>query len=205
MHKRGFTLIELLTVIAIIGLLATIIIVSLSGAKGKSRDARRQADLKSIQLALSLYYTDNGVYPVNIYGTGASAPTSGLAPTYLPVVPIDPNAPSGTTCANSSGTYCYKYAPYSPGDGTTACTAAGCPTAVSCTNSQSVYPVTYHLGAALENPSDAIQDVDADTGSTYLYTGYKKCSGFLVPFQGNATNCSGSSGASPDACYDQAP
>ena len=52
----GFTLIELLVVIAIIGLLATIVMVSLNTARGKARDARRMGDIKQMMLALEMYY-----------------------------------------------------------------------------------------------------------------------------------------------------
>src|SRR3989338_154994 len=166
MHKgaRGFTLIELLVVIAIIGLLMTIIMVSLGSAKAKSRDARRQADIKNIQLALAVYYNENGMYPKNIYST------SGVAPP----------PPGGT-----------------PGRG------------VSETNAPPP-PLSYHLGAAMEDTSGSwtTQDIDADTGGTYVYTGYAKCSLSVtgdIAFNGNATACSGSTAANPDACYDVAP
>jgi type II secretion system protein G len=192
MHKRGFTLIELLVVIAIIGILASIVMVSLSGAKAKARDARRQADIKSIQLALSLYYNDNGMYPKNIYSTSGSAPSSGLAPTYLPTVPKDPNA-SGS-CANSGNPGCYKYAAYG---------SAG-----ACNPSNGTQPVSYHLGAAVEDKAGSITSNDADAPNTGgVFTGYSVCSGVTggTAFDGNSTNCGGSSAATPDPCYDVTP
>ena len=64
-QKKGFTLIELLVVIAIIGLLASIVLVSLNSARGKARDARRKADLHQIQIALEMYYDSYGHYPLN--------------------------------------------------------------------------------------------------------------------------------------------
>ena len=61
--SKGFTLIELLVVIAIIGILASMVIVSLTGARVKSRDGKRLAELKEMQKALELYYSNNGYYP----------------------------------------------------------------------------------------------------------------------------------------------
>jgi prepilin-type N-terminal cleavage/methylation domain-containing protein len=67
-HKRGFTLIELLVVISIIGLLATIVLVSLGSARGKARDVRRLSDMRQIQMALEMYYgANNNQYPVSDY------------------------------------------------------------------------------------------------------------------------------------------
>ncbi|PIZ56329.1 MAG: prepilin-type cleavage/methylation domain-containing protein, partial [Candidatus Tagabacteria bacterium CG_4_10_14_0_2_um_filter_40_13] len=54
--KKGFTLIELLVVIAIIGILASVVLASLNSARKKSRDARRVADIKQIQLALEMFF-----------------------------------------------------------------------------------------------------------------------------------------------------
>lgn len=63
--KSGFTLIELLVVIAIIGILASVILGSLSTARSKARDARRREHLHSIQTAMELYFSEYGNYCVN--------------------------------------------------------------------------------------------------------------------------------------------
>jgi prepilin-type N-terminal cleavage/methylation domain-containing protein len=54
MKRKGFTLIELLVVIAIIGLLSTLAVVSLNGARSKARDAKRLSDVKAISTAIEL-------------------------------------------------------------------------------------------------------------------------------------------------------
>jgi prepilin-type N-terminal cleavage/methylation domain-containing protein len=64
-NSRGFTLIELLMVIAIIGLLSSIIMASLNDARKRALDARRLMDMRSIQTALELYKTTYGTYPPN--------------------------------------------------------------------------------------------------------------------------------------------
>lgn len=101
--ERGFTLIELLVVIAIIGLLSSVILASLNGARKKGRDARRSADLKETQLALELYYSNNGSYPVlTVVNTTQSGFATALAALTtegdIPTIPSDPNA----------GFYAYK-------------------------------------------------------------------------------------------------
>jgi len=63
MNKKGFTLIELLVVIAIIGVLSTLAVVALGSARQKANDAKRLSDIKQVQTALELYYTDHNYYP----------------------------------------------------------------------------------------------------------------------------------------------
>lgn len=62
--KKGFTLVELLVVISIIGLISTIAVVSLGGARVKARDAKRAADLRQLVTALTLYQEINGCIPI---------------------------------------------------------------------------------------------------------------------------------------------
>lgn len=106
---RGFTLIELLVVIAIIGILSSVVLASLNRARAKSRDARRIADIKQIAIALELYYDVNLQYPQPSQGWNnwsGHCPNygdndnyiSGLAPTYIPVLPRDPLYDDTTRC-----------------------------------------------------------------------------------------------------------
>jgi prepilin-type N-terminal cleavage/methylation domain-containing protein len=57
--KKGFTLIELLVVIAIIGILSSIGLVALNGAREKARDAKKKNDLTQYRNSLLMYYEDN--------------------------------------------------------------------------------------------------------------------------------------------------
>lgn len=99
---RGFTLIELLMVIAIIGLLASVVLASVSQARMKARDAVRISDIHQIQNALEIYATDNSnLYP-SVGGTTYVYALSGtLSPNYISTLPEDPTR---------TGTSRYRYA-----------------------------------------------------------------------------------------------
>lgn len=98
--QKGFTLIELLVVIAIIGVLSSVVLVSLNTARAKAKDAARVTTIKQVRNALALYYVDRNDYPVmaqNECGGTEGYTTSGndfmsslVSLGYLPSYPIDP-------------------------------------------------------------------------------------------------------------------
>jgi prepilin-type N-terminal cleavage/methylation domain-containing protein len=120
-QSQGFTLIELLIVIAIIGILASVVFVAIDPAQRfqKARDARRQSDVENIAAAIVTYQVDNdGSLPTTItaltagsayvVGTATSGCNTGCTATttqaacvdlaelvtggYIGSVPMDPSA-----------------------------------------------------------------------------------------------------------------
>ena len=144
-------------VIAIIGLLSTIVLVALNTARAKARDARRSGDIHQIMLALEMYYDDYEEYPAS---GGASSPNSGWSNSsdsswdtlqteldgYINL-PADPKNETGGWAGN--GKYNYDY--FSLG--------YGCP--------QQWYMLVYKL----EKPNITSPGVTACDGTNFNYGG----------------------------------
>jgi len=104
MKDKGFTLVELLVVMAILGVLVTLIAGGFRTAQMRGRDAKRKSDLKEIANSLELYLSDHGEYPLSSGGQlmGGPATTGSCAwgsseftdgeTVYFKTMPEDPSS-----------------------------------------------------------------------------------------------------------------
>lgn len=166
---RGFTLLELLVVIAIIGILSTMIASPIQSARAKARDAKKIAEIKSVELALDQYAEANkGSYPEKL---------AELSPNYMPLLP---------SYATYTGSYAapakdqFRYVTYSTSNAASSTAKFG-----------------YHLGVHLEKFSPSL-DTDRDCiaggndgskgldGSNVLTSSYN-VNKFCVFYSGNSS------------------
>jgi len=143
-HQRakGFTLIELLIVIAIMGMMASVLLVSYPSAMKSVRDGQRKRDLASIRAALEQYWDVYGRYPVEQMCTDSSIGCTGcgcvvdnfpngstwdgnsdlwdlVAEEYLPEIPLDP-------INNATYYYLYESSGVNQGFGPNKCKVSTC-------------------------------------------------------------------------------
>lgn len=125
MQRKGFTLVELLVVVGIIGVLASVSIVSLNSVRQKGRDAKRISEVKQMQSGLEAYFTNAGSYPVQgtaaapvtlgavnfdaLCTAGFAASGAGCPNAFMQKVSKDALSGTAVPGANPAGTYDYKY------------------------------------------------------------------------------------------------
>lgn len=97
-HDAGFTLIEIMVVIAIIGILATLIVPKIMGRPDEARNMAAKHDVGTIVQSLKLYRLDIGRYPTAEQGlksliekpTAEPVPQNWKAGGYLESLTKDP-------------------------------------------------------------------------------------------------------------------
>lgn len=153
-ERHGFSLIELLVAISIISIISIVGFSMFSQAQMRGRDAKRKQDLRSIALALELYYRKNNHYPCNSWLFSYPPPsgfwivndstlancgdsTHAFSSSYINTLPIDPTNNATDPYSGSGSNYSYGYWASS-----TTC------------NGKTGYGVTYLLIAQLENKND---------------------------------------------------
>lgn len=132
-HQKGFTLIELMVVIAIIGLLASVVMVALNNARIKSRDAKRIGDIRQVLTAMEMYYNDNQFYPSAAANQVSNITTlkNDLVPKYMSIMPTAP-IPADNCNPSGLGGNDYYWAGNGAGTG-------------------NFYTITFCLGAAVNS------------------------------------------------------
>ena len=114
--NSGFTLIELLVVIGILGILLAIVLIAINPAKqfAAANNTKRNSDVVAILNSIHQYAVDKkGALPAGIPVTPA-APAAEisdagvdicgvLSPTYIALIPADPEANNGTATNCAAG------------------------------------------------------------------------------------------------------
>lgn len=106
--NKGFTIVELLIVIVVIGILATLVIVTFTGIQQKARNSQRQTDINAVDSHVEAFYAQYGFYP-----TLADLQSASFVSTYLkgldPEALRDPKQAAGGTIGATASASQYSY------------------------------------------------------------------------------------------------
>jgi general secretion pathway protein G len=94
---EGFTLIELLIVIVILGVLAAVVVFSVSGISSRGTSQACKSDAASVQTASEAYYAQNSAYASNVTALVTANLLKSAPPTASP-------GPNGYYIQYTSGT-----------------------------------------------------------------------------------------------------
>lgn len=112
--QRGFTLIELLVVVAIIGILSSIVLVSLNSARDKGRDASARGSMSSMRAAAEIIFDNNNAYdtvcdddqPTMVLYNAALIQTNGEQDEGSNICLAQSNSWAASIDLNSGGSFC---------------------------------------------------------------------------------------------------
>jgi prepilin-type N-terminal cleavage/methylation domain-containing protein len=107
--KRGFTLIELLMVIAILGILMSIIVNQISTARSRARDSKRVIEIRQLETAIRAYELDYGSYPVGTLDIAPSTIDQSNNGAFIPVLSPNYIAQISDPGGNGFGYYWYLW------------------------------------------------------------------------------------------------
>jgi general secretion pathway protein G len=85
-RKAGFTLIEVLLVVAILGILATVVVVNFAGQQEGAKIKATRASISSVATAVSMYEVQLGKFPGSLADLTVD---NGVFPAPLDKVPVD--------------------------------------------------------------------------------------------------------------------
>lgn len=114
---QSFTVIELLVVVAIIGLISSVIIVSVKGVRGKARDTIRMRDVFQLKQAILIYSETHDEWPGGGDGGGihispncdSDLKSDLVGSGILPVIIADPLDEKTACNDNSDGAFFYGW------------------------------------------------------------------------------------------------
>ena len=148
--SKGFTIVELLIVIVVIGILATLVIVTFTGIQQKARNSQRQTDINAVDSHVEAFLAQYAFYP-----TQADLATASFRTTYMkgldPEALRDPKQATGGTIGVTASASQYSYVAAGTGCSNTTETTitAGEPVDNGCTS--------FKLTAQQENGTDYIK------------------------------------------------